>query len=209
MPETMTEPQALTEAMREERLRLALAGSEQFRHDEVWEGVLYVPPIANNEHQQLVMDICYAFASVVNRGNDQVLPGCNVSDRVANWTHNYREPDVAVYLATNPATNCGTHWAGGPDLAVEVVSPGEDPRLKLGFYEQVNTRELLIVERDPWAVEMYQLQSGALVLVGSSTDANGLVLTSTVLPLTFALQAGAARPTIRITHTATGQVWTA
>lgn len=164
----------------------------------------------NSEHQILATDLALAFQGGIDRAaGDLALVGANVSDRVTGWTENYREPDVLVVLHTNTARHCGTHWAGGPDLAVEIVSPGENPRLKLDFYAKVNTRELLIVERDPWAVEMYQLQSGALVLVGSSTDANGLVLTSTVLPLTFALQAGAARPTIRITHTATGQVWTA
>lgn len=210
MPETMTESQTATEATREERLRLALAGSEQYRHDEVWEGVLYVPPIANNEHQLLVGRLVFALSNFVDfAAGDVVLPGCNVSDRVAGWTHNYREPDVAVYLAANPATNCGTHRAGGPDLVVEIVSPGEAPRLKLDFYAKVNTRELLIVERDRWAVEMYQLQSGTLVLIGTADANNGVVLTSSALPLTVALQAGSARPTIRIAHAATGQVWSA
>src|ERR1700722_1318670 len=49
--------------------------------DEVWEGVLVVPPMPNNEHQILVMSLSYAFASGVNRaGGDGVLPGANVSD---------------------------------------------------------------------------------------------------------------------------------
>ncbi|QEG25334.1 hypothetical protein GobsT_00580 [Gemmata obscuriglobus] len=178
--------------------------------DEVWDGVLVMAPLANNEHQLLVMGLCYAFASVVDRdGGDAVLPGCNVSDRDRGWTENYREPDVAVYLASNSAKNSDTHWVGGPDVAVEVVSPGENPRLKLDFYAQVSTRELLIVERDPWAVERYQLRGGKLVLVETADAANGTVLTSSVLPLTFELRAGATRPVIRIVHTQTGQIWTA
>lgn len=178
--------------------------------DEVWDGVLVMAPLANNEHQLLVMSLCYAFASVVDRGaGDCVLPGCNVSDRDAGWTDNYREPDVAVYLASSPAKDSDTHWVGGPDVAVEVVSPGEDPRLKLDFYAKVNTRELLVVERDPWAIEQYQLQGGKLVLVGTANDANGVVLTSSVLPLAFELRSGAARPVIRIAHVGTGQMWTA
>lgn len=156
------------------------------------------------------MRFALAFSHAVDfDAGDSVLPGCNVSDRDAGWTENYREPDAVVYLASNPAKDSDTHWSGGPDLAVEIVNPGENPRLKLGFYEQVNTRELFIVERDPWAVEMYQFRSGKLVLVGTAKATNGVVLASSVLPLTFELSAGAARPTIRIAHTGTGQVWTA
>lgn len=178
--------------------------------DEVWEGVLVVPPMPNNEHQIIVMGLSYAFASVVNRaGGDSVMPGANVSDRDAGWTENYREPDVVAYLASNPAKDSNTHWVGGPDLAVEIVSPGEDPRLKLDFYAKVNTREVLIVDRFPWALELYQLQSGKLMLAGTSTLATAAVLASGALPLTFQLRPGTPRPAILITHSTTGQTWTA
>lgn len=194
----------------EQQIRASRETPEVSRRDEVWEGVLVVPPQANNEHQRIVSRLTSAFSAVIDwDAGEQAVPGANVSDRDADWTKNYRDPDVLVYLTGNPAIDRVTHWVGGPDLAVEVVSPGEDPRLKLGFYARVNTRELLIVERDPWALELYQLQSGALVSVGTADANNGAVLTSSVLPLTFALQPGTARPTIRMTHTATGQVWTA
>jgi len=177
--------------------------------DEVWDGVRIIAPIPNNEHQRLVTALAYSFASVVNRAVDSILPGCNVSDRDKNWLQNYREPDVAVYLASNSSKDCGTHWMGGPDLAVEVTSPGEDPRQKLEFYAKVNTREVLIVDRDPWAVELYQLQSGKLVLVGTSDATNSTVLASAALPLTFQMQPGTPRPTILISHTIGSQTWTA
>ena len=134
----------------EREIRTARDSCDAGRRDEVWEGVLVVPPVANNEHQRLVMKFTLAFSYAVDFvAGDSVLPGCNVSDRDADWITNYREPDVAVYLATNPAKDSNTHWVGGPDVAVEVVSRGEDPRLKLDFYAKVNTRELLIVERNP------------------------------------------------------------
>lgn len=203
-------PVMIYDPVLEQEIRTAHDGSEVQRRDEVWDGVLVVPPQANNEHQRIVMRLSAVFSSVIDwDAGDQVLPGTNVSDRDADWTKNYRDPDVAVYLVGNPAKDSNTHWVGGPDVAVEVVSPGEDPRLKLDFYAQVNTRELLIVERDPWAVEMYQLQSGKLVLVGTSDAANAAVLASRALPLTFQLLPGAPRPTIRIAHTASGQTWTA
>lgn len=203
-------PVVIYDPMYEQHVRAERERAWPNGRDEVWEGVLVVPPLANNEHQTVVMNLCYAFTSVVDRGSgDCVLPGANVSDRDAGWTTNYREPDVVVYLATNPAKNSNTHWVGGPDLAVEVVSPGEDARLKLDFYAKVGTREVLIVDRDPWKLELYQLQGTLLVSVGTSDVASGAVLTSCALPLTFQLQPGTLRPTIQIAHTSGTQTWTA
>ena len=176
-------------------------------HDEVWNGtlVLYAPP--DNEHQELRGAITFALRD--SRIEEAVFPGVNVSDRDEDWLANFRCPDVAVYLSTNPAKNRGTHWVGGPDLAVEIVSPGEDPRQKLDFYAKVKTREVLIVDRDPWVIELYQLKKGKLVLVGKSDATKPAVLTSVALPLTFQMQAAKPRPTILIAHTDGKQTWTA
>jgi Uma2 family endonuclease len=203
-------PVMILDPILENRIRAERNGVESSQYDEVWEGVLVVAPPPNNDHRLIVSGLCSALMLIANRDKgDGVLPGTNVSDRDAGWLSNYREPDVAVYLSTNPAKDGGTHWVGGPDLAVEIVSPGEDPHAKLDFYAKVNTRELLIVGRDPWQLELYQLQDGRLVLVGKSDVADEVVLTSGVLPLTFQLRSGTPRPTILLTHTSTKQSWTA
>lgn len=203
MPVLVTDPD-LARELREKRDRY-----HPESRDEVWEGVLVMTPLANNYHQLLVIKFSSAISAVIawDRG-DQVLPGANVSDREADWLHNYRIPDVVVYLATNPAKNLDTHWVGGPDLAVEITSPGEDPRQKLDFYAKINTREVLIVDREPWRLELYQLREGRLVLAGKSDAANPAVLISIALPLTFQLHPGTPRPTILISHTASAQTWT-
>lgn len=175
-------------------------------HDEVWDGMLVLFPLPDNQHRELVVWLGCAFLATVSDG---VFPGCNVSDREIGWLSNYRCPDVAVYLASNPAKDCGTHWMGGPDLAVEIPSPGEDPREKLVFYAKVGTRELLIVDREPWKIELYQLRGGKLSFAGMSDVENPAVLPSVALPLTFQMQPGTSRPTIRIVHTSSSQTWTA
>jgi Uma2 family endonuclease len=174
-------------------------------HDEVWAGtlVLYAPP--DNEHQLVRGVLAVALRSLTSA---DVMAGANVAGD-EDWLRDYRCPDVCVYLASNTAKDCDTHWVGGPDIAVEITSPGEDPRLKLDFHAKVKTRELLIVDRDPWAVELYQLRRGKLVSAGTSDAATSAVLASGVLPLKFQLRAGTPRPTILLTHTGTGQTWTA
>jgi Uma2 family endonuclease len=204
MPVMILDP-SMEKRFRARRKRLGID-----KWDEVWDGVLVVPPLPNNEHQTFVLDFCDAIRHVVDRSTgDSVLPGANVSDRKKGWKKNYRCPDVVVCLAGGRAEDCGTHWCGGPDFLVEIISPGEDPQLKFDFYAKVKTRELLIVERKPWAVELYQLRRSKLRLAGRSDLDNPSVLASGVLPLTFQLRAKKPRPTILVTHNETGQTWTA
>jgi Uma2 family endonuclease len=178
------------------------------RFRECWDGVDTVPPMPNTEHQRLVNLFSSTFSSIIDwdRG-DSCFPGANLSDRVAGWAQNYRCPDVLVYLAGNPAVDHGTHWVGGPDFLVEIISEGEDPHAKFAFYAAVNTREVLVVERDPWAVELFTLSNGALVSAGRSEVSNGQVLSSAALGLTFRLTEGTPRPRIEVTQPASGKLW--
>jgi Uma2 family endonuclease len=125
----------------------------------------------------------------------------NVSDREEDWTYNFRVPDVAVFLAGTAARNCGTHWVGGPDFVVEIASPGDDTRDKLPFYGQVGTRELLLIDRDPWGLELYRNREGTMSLVGTSRVEAGDWLPSAVLPFRFRLIADAGRPRIEVAQT--------
>jgi Uma2 family endonuclease len=200
MPVLITDPELAKEA-REKR-----ASTDGDKWNEVWEGVLVMPTMPNDEHQEIQANLLLPLLQIKL---GKVRAGVNVTDRHPNWKENYRGPDVVVYLPENPAVNHDTHWVGGPDFLVEVASPGEEPRQKLDFYARVNTREVMIVDRAPWVVELYQLRDGRLVSAGRSDPADPAVLASAVLPLTFQLRPGTPRPTILVTHAATGQTWTA
>lgn len=178
------------------------------RFDEVWEGVYLMTPMANNEHQKLATAISHILYEVIVESEfGDVFAGTNVSDREDDWTKNFRCPDVAVYLNDTQAENRDSHWYGGPDFAVEIISPNDRAREKLEFYAKVNTRELLIVDRDPWALELYRLQDNKLVLVGKSTLDDSAVLSSEVVPLSWQLIPGDKRPQLAVTHTDGKQIW--
>ena len=180
-------------------------------HDEVWDGVYVVSPLPNDEHQDVVggLTTCLTIA-IQYPGLGKVRPGVNVSDRVENWEHNYRGPDVVVFTTDTLAQCHGAFWHGGPDFAVEVVSQYDRSREKFDFYAEVHTRELLIVDRYPWALELYRLnEAGAYDLVGRLTLDDPQILASQVLPLSFQLQPGDERPNIVIRHTDGGQTWSA
>jgi Uma2 family endonuclease len=194
------EAQSWLDAQSEETLRLT----------ECWEGVTVVSPIPNDDHQELVGLISSGFVYALHlAGIGKVRPGVNVSDRSEDWLYNYRCPDVVVYLPENPAINHGSFWEGGPDFLVEIMSPGEDPEAKLEFYDSVGVREVLVVDRYPWALELFRPKRGKLASVGRSELPESKVLKSRVLPFTFQLKPGKPRPTVEMIHTPTGQVWKA
>ncbi len=179
-------------------------------HDEVWDGVYIVSPQPNDEHQEIITDLSAALVFSIKRpGLGLVRAGINVSDREKGWTENYRCPDVAVYLNGTTARNLNTHWLGGPDFAVEVLSKGDRARKKFAFYAAVGTRELLLIDRRPWALELYRIDGGELRLVGKSTLESSNILASAVLALSFRLVDGASRPTILVAHSDGIQTWSA
>ena len=148
-------------------------------------------PASNNPHIRLQDAVFLALYSAVQEpGHGVVASAANVTDRGEGWTKNYRIPDAVAYLVTSPAIDHGTHYQGGPDFALEVVSPGEDGRAKLGFYASVATREVLVIDRDPWVLTLYRRSDGVLTPVGPV----GNVLVSETTRLTFALEAGPERP---------------
>lgn len=177
--------------------------------DEVWEGNYVIMPIANDEHQDIVGQLTTVLMAVVQwKGLGLVRPGVNVSDRAEDWRQNYRCPDVVVYLEGTAAQNHGSFWRGGPDLAIEIVSEGDRSREKIGFYAEVKTREVLMIDRDPWTLELYRLTNGKMEQTGHSDLENTAILASEVVPLSWKLVPGKARPHIEITHTDGQQQWT-
>src|SRR3954467_7336334 len=109
----------------EERLRAERRTSGADRWDEVWEGVYVMAPLPNDEHQFLQSRLNTILDNTIGlTSGAQVRAGVNVSDR-EDWTKNYRCPDVAVFLEGTAAQNRNTFWLGGPDFAVEIVSPDD------------------------------------------------------------------------------------
>jgi Uma2 family endonuclease len=175
----------------EEQLKAERKATGADCYDEVWEGVYHMSPLAGDEHQGIVSLLTTIFTVTVQwTGLGLVRAGVNVSDREEDWKFNYRIPDVAVFLAGTAARNCETHWVGGPDFAVEIASPGDETRDKLPFYGEAGVRELLLIDRDPWALELYRNRDGRLVLEGTSCVSRGERLAFAVLPLSARLVAG-------------------
>ncbi|HEV3166591.1 MAG TPA: Uma2 family endonuclease [Isosphaeraceae bacterium] len=194
-----------TEQKRLIRRRRAI-GADRF--DEVWDGVYVIAPTADNEHQYVAGKLVSALDQAISRTSSaRVYPGVNVSDRADDWKKNYRCPDVAVFLPGNPARDSGTHWLGWPDFAIEIVSSHDRSRRKLPFYAKVGVRELLLVNRRPWSLDLYRLREQALELAGRSSLETPQTLASDVLPLTFRLVAAEDRPQIEVSLVGGPEKW--
>ena len=193
----------LEEALKEQRRAW---GADH--HDEVWEGTYVMPPLPNDEHQEIISLLVSILQDVVGWAKlGKVRPGVNLAADHDDWERDYRAPDVVVFLRDRQARNYDTHWCGPADFVVEITSPGDRTRQKLPFYSRLGVRELLIVDRDPWALELYRWGDGALVLVGRSTAEEGGKLASQTVPLVFELAASTPRPAIRVAHPQSGRTW--
>jgi len=184
-------------------------GGDKF--DEVWDGVYVMSPLPNNEHQQLMAKLTVAFEmAFAAQPGVSVFAGVNVSDRQQDWKQNYRCPDVAVVLPGSRAIDCETFFFGGPDFVVEIASDYDRSRDKFDFYARVGVREFLLVDRDPWQLELYRLMNGQLELVGKSDPSGQQILSSDVMPVTFRLLSRpAARPQIEVVKPETNDRWLA
>jgi Uma2 family endonuclease len=181
------------------------------RFDEVWDGVYVMAPLANLEHQKLMINLGSAFVNAFAAQPEvHVFPGVNVSDRKKGWEKNFRCPDVAVVLPGSRAVDCDTFYFGGPDFCVEIISDYDRSREKFEFYSRVGVRELLLIDRNPWRLELYRLEGSELKLAGAVDPSSQEVLVSQVLPLTFSLRAAPpGRPQIEIVKPGTDERWLA
>jgi len=195
----VTDPDLETRLISERR------NADSDRFDEVWEGLYVMAPLPNDEHQDIQARFVAAFQDGFGWDSPaKVRAGVNVSDRNEGWMENYRCPDVVVFFPGNKAINHGAHWEGGPDFLIEIVSKGDRSPEKLPFYAKVGVREVLIVCRNPWSLELYEATGSPteMRLKGTATPQDKMELRSSVVPLTFQLYPAATRPRIKVTLTA-------
>lgn len=177
--------------------------------DEVWEGVYVMAPAPNDEHQGIATRLARVFVEAIeDAALGKVRNTINLAARVEDWEQDYRVPDLAVFLTGAAAVCHGTYWTGGPDLVVEIVSPYDQTREKIDFYNQVGARELLIIDRDPWQIELLRRTHGKLSAVGVSTLGKPAPVASESTHLSFRLTPAADRPKIAVVHARDGRQWT-
>ncbi len=177
--------------------------------DEVWEGGLCHVPGGQLRASDIRREADRRIRH--DRGphgrRDGPAGGCNVSDRIEGWRANYREPDVAVYLPGNPAIiRRRARPAAVPILGLRSSARATWPA-RSSTSTPRSTRGSLLIDRHPWALELYRLDAGRFDLVGTSIpDKPDVPDERAVLPLTFRLVGGEGRPTIELARVDGGRV---
>jgi len=94
--------------------------------------------------------------------------------------------------------------AGGGDHHDEVWGHS---RQKLQLYSNIGVRELLLIDRAPWALEICKLERGRLRLSGRSTLESPIPVQTNILPPDLRLVPGAKRPLVEIAERAGKPRW--
>jgi len=158
------------------------------RWDEMWEGVLHMIPPPSGQHQifgtelvSILRGQVRSLGLVASYETDVFRPGAELTD--------YRIPDLVI---TRPEVRTSRGVEGPPDVVVELLSPEDESRDKLPFYEAMGTKEVLLIDPESRAVELHVLRGGKLHIVLPDSDGG---LRSEVLGVRFVPASG---PKLRV-----------
>jgi Uma2 family endonuclease len=140
------------------------------RWDEMWEGVLHMAPSPNGDHQELEGQIEFELRRMwLPVSGGRVLHQMNVM-RPGRWPDDYRIPDLVLLLPERDDRYRNQFIEGGPDVVVEIKSPGDETYAKIPFYAEIGVRELWVVDLDTKAVEVHVLEGAAPFLVPADPE---------------------------------------
>ena len=130
------------------------------RWDEMWEGVLHMPPMPNREHQDLALSLAVWLRMhwALPLGN-RVHGPINLASP-GGWPNNYRIPDLVLLTPDRFAIDRNEYFEGAPTVVVEIRSPGDETMEKMPFYANLGVPELCIIDRDTKAPELHVLREG-------------------------------------------------
>jgi len=128
--------------------------------DEMWEGVLHMPPVPNREHQDFQGEMeMWLRIFWARPGGNRVYHEINLAS-VGGWPDNYRIPDLLLLTPDRFAIDRNEYFEGPPTVVVEIRSPGDESYEKLPFYAKLGVPEVWIIDRDTKVPEIYLLTAG-------------------------------------------------
>jgi Uma2 family endonuclease len=128
--------------------------------DEVWDGVLHVPPEPTVVHQRFEGRLERVLAPLVERRGFEIFRQVSIVDP-RDHDRNYRIPDIIV---VDPARLLRRGTEGPAELAIEVLSPEDKSRDKLPFYAARGTKEVWLVDPETREVEVYVLRGATFYI---------------------------------------------
>ena len=117
----------------------------QDRFDEVWEGEYHVAPGPAGRHGRVDDGLGRILGPMADRAGLKGTTACNIGE-----PGDFRVPDRAYFRSGGLEI-----WNPTAAIVVEVVSPGDESRLKFAFYHRAGIEEVLIVDPDARTVEWF------------------------------------------------------
>jgi Uma2 family endonuclease len=131
-------------------------GADQW--DEMWEGVLHMPPAPNRMHQdfQGELETWLRIRWAKPRGC-KVYHDVNLASRGGWPEKDYRIPDFVLLTPDSSAVDHNEYFEGAPTAVIEIRSPGDETMEKLPFYAKLGVPEVWVIDRDTRTPSLYVL----------------------------------------------------
>jgi Uma2 family endonuclease len=131
-------------------------GSDQW--DEMWDGILHMPPLPNTRQQDLESQLeTYVRQVWTPRTRWKAYHQINVS-LPGGWPNDYRIPDLVMLSPARFAIDKIEYFEGAPDVVIEIRSPDDETYEKFGFYAKLVVPEVWVIDRDTREPEVYLLR---------------------------------------------------
>jgi Uma2 family endonuclease len=128
------------------------------RWDEMWDGVLHMPPMPNFDHQDLEGALqVYLVLHWGRPRKARVLHQINLAPP-GGWPDDFRVPDLVLLTPERFGINRNEYFEGAPEVVVEIHSPGDETYEKLPFYQELGVPEVWIIDRDSKEPEIHVLK---------------------------------------------------
>ncbi len=148
------------------------------RWDEIWDGVLHLPPPPSFAHQSLGTDLLLFVGSRLLHRGIRVVYETGVY-RPGSARLDYRVPDMSFIPIDPPVGLVSQRGIEGGALAVlELLSPDDETYDKLLFYASLGIREVIVIDPASRAGEVYRLAGTSYVAV--SADDRGRLHAATL-----------------------------
>lgn len=128
---------------------------------ELIDGRMYMMASPTATHQRMIGFLYLKFGNYINTRKGRCEVFLSPFAVYLNETDNYVEPDLIVVCDKDKVNEKGCH--GGPDMAVEIVSPSSkrmDYAIKLFKYRTYGVREYWIVDTEKKRIQVYDLEHG-------------------------------------------------
>jgi Uma2 family endonuclease len=159
---------------------LCVMPDDAFRYDLVRGELRRLPP-AGSEHGAVAVNIAVVIAQFVKPHGRGVVFGAETGFKIASDPDTVRAPDLA-FVRRERIPEQGIprgFWPGAPDLAVEVVSPGDtytEVEEKVHDWLNAGTRMVLVLNPRTRTVTIYISHTDVVRLTESDTLDGGDVL---------------------------------